>query len=142
MRKMIKDFFLRGMIAAWGGPVILSLVYLFIYKSGEISSMDIPTMVKGNLTVTLLAFIASGITVIYNSERLPYAMKTIIHFAVLYLDYVIIYLCNDWIKASSRSMLIFSLIFIGCFILVWLSIYIPTRINMKKMNDKLKELNG
>ena len=39
MKKNIKDFFMRGLAAAWGGPVIMAIVWA-VLKSAEAPPLE------------------------------------------------------------------------------------------------------
>lgn len=65
----------------------------------------------GIVTVTLLAFIAAGIGVVYQIERLPLLSATAIHAGALYLDYLLIYLLNNWIPRDWAFIGVFTLCF-------------------------------
>ena len=84
--KYLKSFIMRGLTAAWGGPVILAIAYLILEKVGAIEALTVPQVVLAILSMTVMAFIAGGISIIYQVERLPMAIATIIHMAVLYAD--------------------------------------------------------
>ena len=91
MKKYVFEFVKRGLMAASGGPVILAIVYGIIGATGEAVSFTPSEVCMGILTVTLMAFIAAGITIIYQMERLPLASAIAIHAGVLYLDYLLMY---------------------------------------------------
>lgn len=137
MKKHISQFFLRGLIAAGFGPVVLAIVYGILGATGVAESFSATEVTKGILSITLMAFIAGGINSIYQIEQLPLPTAIIIHAAVLYLDYLILYLFNDWIPRNGAAIGIFSLIFFAGFALVWFIIYLCIRNKTEKINKKL-----
>lgn len=116
-------------MAAFGGPVVLAIVYAILGMTGAVTSLSPSEVATGILTVTLMAFIAAGITAVYTVESLPLPIAIIIHAAVLYLDYLIMYLLNDWIPRNASAIGIFSAIFFGGFAVVWGIIYLCIRKN-------------
>ena len=90
----------------------------------------------GIVSITVMAFIAAGITMIYQVESLPLSMAILIHGGVLYLDYLMIYLLNSWLPGNAVG--IFTIIFFAGFALVWLVIYLCIRVKTKKLNEKMK----
>ncbi len=120
---------------SWGGPVIVAIVWLCIYKAGAITTLSVEKVVLGVLTSVVLVFIAAGISQIYKVESLPLAMKTLIQCAVLYIDYLGIYMLNGWISVS--HLWGFTLIFLAIFVTIWLTIYIITKRSTEKMNRKI-----
>ena len=92
--KHIKDFVMRGLMASVGGPVILALVY----RSLPAQTLRVQEVCLGILTSALMAFIAGGISVLYDLEKLPLLAATFLHAVVLFADYILIYLLNGWIN--------------------------------------------
>ena len=137
MKKYALEFVKRGLMAASGGPIILAIVYGIIDASGQASSFSPSEVCMGILTVTLMAFIAAGITIVYQMEHLPLASAIAIHAGVLYLDYLLIYLINNWLQRSAIG--IFTLIFLVGYALIWLIIYAITKTGTDKLNKKLHE---
>lgn len=137
MKEFVKDFVRRGLLAAVGGPMILALVYLCLGASGTVQSVEIPRLAREIVSASLMAFIAGGISGIYAVEMLPFATASLIHLAVMYLDYIIFYLMNGWIQKSFSGIAIFSAIFIAGFFVVWLLIYFGIKRQIKKMNEQI-----
>lgn len=125
MKKFIREFFKRGFISAWGGPFVLAIIYFIVGKIENLQSIPINEVSLGILSITFMAFTAGGITAIYQNDVLPLAFSIMIHAAVLYLDYLIMYLLNDWLPRSEIG--IFTAIFAAGFALVWLIIYLSTK---------------
>lgn len=100
MKKFVKDFALRGMIAAGFGPLILVSIYLGLQLSGIIISIPTSQVNLNIISSLILAFIAGGISAIFNVEKISLGVATLIDAIVIYLDYLIIYLINNWIKAQ------------------------------------------
>ena len=136
MRKNIKDFFKRGLVAAWGGPVILAIVWAVLKSSGVVETLTVDQVVLGIISTTVMAFIAAGVSVVYQIESLPKAFAGLIQAAVLYIDYLGIYLLNGWIPLY--RVWIFTIIFFAGFIIIWLAIYVPIKLKVNKMNRKLR----
>ena len=76
MKQHIKQFCLRGLTAAAGGPVVLAIIYGILGKCGVIESLPPGEVTLGILSITLMAFIAAGITVVYTVEQLPLPMRS------------------------------------------------------------------
>ncbi len=139
MKTWIKDFFRRGFLAAWGGPVVWAIVYWILFCTGQVSQLHVNKVISELLTVTLLAFVAGGINAVYHVERLPLLTAILIHGGVLYLSYLVIYLFNGWLAMEGRAMLIFSTVFLLSYALIWAVIYLTTRKKTKAMNQKLAQ---
>lgn len=139
MKKHVIQFCKRGLMAAWGGPAILAVVYFALGRAGAIQALTPAEVCKGILTVTLMAFIAAGVSVVYQIDRLPLTGAILIHSVLLYLDYILIYLWNGWLKRDLTPVLIFTVIFAVGYALIWLMIYLSTRSSIDKLNKQLRE---
>ena len=138
MKRFIFEFIKRGLMAAAGGPLVLAIVYGSIGASGAVISLSPKEVCIGILTITLMAFIAAGITAIYQTERLPLMSAILIHAGVLYLDYLIIYLINSWIPRNLSGIGLFSAIFAAGFALVWVFIFLSMKSKTDRINKNLK----
>lgn len=139
MKKFIHEFIRRGLMAAAGGPVVLAIVYGILGATGAADSLTPGEACMGILSVTLMAFIAAGITAVYQVERLPIASAIAIHGGVLYLDYLIMYLLNSWIPKGGIGF--FTVIFIAGYALVWVCIYTSIKIKTERLNRKMRHIS-
>ena len=138
MKKFLSDFFLRGLLAAAGGPVVLAIVYGILGATGEVSSLSPGEVCMGILTVTLLALFVGGMSAIYRVERLPLANAIMIHGAALYVAYIMIYLINGWLKQQLIPIVTFTIVFIVGYAIIWLCIYLHTKARTQKINRMLQ----
>lgn len=132
MNRNVKEFFRRGMLFAWGGPAVVAIVWLILGKTGQLEALRVQEAVLGVLSSTVLAFVAAGITVVYQVEQLPKPMAGLIHLAVLYVDYLTVYLLNGWI--APRVIAAFTAVFTAGFLLIWAVVYLTVSRSVKKMN--------
>lgn len=138
MKKHILEFTKRGLLAAAGGPVVLAIVYGILGATGVATALSPVEVSMGILSVTVMAFIAAGITMIYQVERLPLATAITIHGGVLYLDYLLMYLLNSWLPRDWAGIGIFTAIFVVGYALVWVCIYLCIRTKTARLNQKLR----
>ena len=131
----LRKFCTRGASFAWGGPVILAVIWAILKATGNIDSLTVDEVVLGIISTTVMAFIAAGISFVYQIETLPKSFAALIQGTVLYVDYMGIYLLNGWLPVS--QILTFTLIFAAVFIVIWLCIYIPMKHKVDKMNNTL-----
>ena len=139
MKKFWKEFFLRGLLCAAGGPVILAIVYGILGATGAAETLSPKEVCTGILTITLLAFTAAGMTAIYQMEQLPLPTMILLHGGALYIAYILTYLLNGWILNQLKPILIFTGIFIAGYGLIWIIIYNIERVRADKINKMLKE---
>lgn len=137
MKAFLKEFLKRGFISAWGGPFVLAIIYFIVGKLENVQSIPIDEVSLGILSITFMAFTAGGITAIYQNDFLPIASSILIHAAVLYFDYLIMYLLNDWLPRSEIG--IFTAIFVAGFAIIWVIIYFCSKRKIDSLNKLCKE---
>ena len=120
---------------AWGGPFIMAIVWASLQGAGTLQTLTVNEAVLGVMSMTVMAFIAAGVSIVYQIESLPKAFVALIHGAVLYVDYLGFYLLNGWLPLN--RIWSFTLIFAAGFFAIWLVIYLVSRKKAKKMNDLL-----
>lgn len=137
MKKYVVEFIKRGLMAAGGGPVVLAIVYGILGATGTVSTLTPQQVCLGILTVSLMAFVAAGITVVYTAERLPLFWAALLHGIVLYADYILIYSLNGWLQSGVMPIVIFTVIFIAGYALIWGIIYFSTRRAARSLNKRI-----
>jgi len=138
MKKFILQFIQRGLMAFGFGPIVLVIIYAALYQSGTVSEIPVPEMIRGILSISLLAFIAGGINAIYQVEEIPLMWAILIHGGILYLDYIIIYLTNGWLKRAPYACLIFTVCFLLGYAVIWTAIYfLVIKSKTEKLNREL-----
>ncbi len=138
MKKFWKEFLLRGLLCAAGGPLVLAIIYGILGATGAIAFFSPREVCTGILTITLLAFIAAGMTAIYQMEQLPLPTMILLHGGALYIAYILIYLLNGWLMHQLKPILIFTGVFVAGYALVWLIIYCIEKAKTEKLNKLLK----
>ena len=138
MKKFLKEFFLRGLICASGGPLILAIIYGILDANGTVAAISPKEVCLAIVTITLLAFIAAGMTAIYQMEQLPLPIMILLHSSALYIAYIFTYLINGWLQNSLIPILVFSGIFVIGYALIWLIIYLVEKAKAEKLNKLLK----
>ena len=137
MKKYVSEFVKRGLMAAAGGPVVLAIVYGIMGITGTVQTLTPAEVCQGILSVTLMAFIIAGISMIYTVESLPLGMAILLHAGVLYLDYLIVYLTNSWIPKDWHAIGGFTMIFVAGYATIWLVIYLCVRAKTDKVNERM-----
>ena len=138
MNKMIPEFFRRGLTACGFGPLVLAVFYLILRQQGAAETLTVDEVCRGIFSLSALAFIAGGMNVIYQIERLPLMAAILLHGSVLYAGYLGAYLLNGWLERGITPVLVFSVIFILGYLAVWAVIYSVTRRNTARLNEKLQ----
>ena len=138
MKKFWKEFFLRGLICAGGGPLVLAIIYGILGATGAVEAFTPREVCLGIITITLLAFLVAGMTAIYQMEQLPLPTMILLHGGGLYIAYLLTYLLNGWLMKQLIPILVFTGIFLAGYAAIWLIIYFINKINTKKLNAQLK----
>ena len=139
MKKIILEFIRRGLTACGFGPIVLAVLYLILQRQGVLHSLTVEQVCLGIVSLWMLAFVAGGLNVLYQFERLPLMMAILIHGSVLYISYLVTYLLNDWLEQGLLPILIFSGIFVFGYLTVWLVIYLITKKNTEAVNQALNQ---
>ena len=139
MKKIIPEFFRRGFVACGFGPMVLAVFYLVLERQGAVETLTVHQVCLGIFSLSALAFIAGGMNVIYQIERLPLMVAVLIHGLVLYAAYLVTYLCNDWLEWGVMPIVTFSGIFVAGYLAIWAVIYSIIKRNTAKLNESLKK---
>lgn len=131
MMHHLKNFIIRGMMAASGGPMILGIIYYFS-GAANLSGQEV---FQGILTSSILAFIAAGLSIVYQIERLPLLTATLIHCGFLFADYLFFYLLNDWLQTADIIRFLF--VFFGIYAVIWCAVMVCIRHSVRRVNQRL-----
>ncbi|MBR3607267.1 MAG: DUF3021 domain-containing protein [Lachnospiraceae bacterium] len=142
MKKYLMEFFRRGFMACGFGPLVLAIVYLILQKNSYVQILTINQVCTGIFSLSLLAFLAGGMNVLYQIERLPLLIAIFIHGCVLYIGYLTTYLLNNWLEFSLTPIFIFTFIFLFSYLAIWIIIYSLTKKNTKAINEKLPSISS
>ena len=142
MKKHIVEFLRRGFAACGLGPVILAILYLILYHSGDLQILTVPQVCVGIFSLSALAFVAGGMNFLYQIERIPLMVAILIHGSVLYVSYLGTYLVNGWLEWGTTPILVFSGIFVLGYLAIWAIIYSVIKTNTNKINAVLKKKQG
>lgn len=141
MKKIISDFIRRGLTACGFGPLVLAILYLILKHTEAIETLTVDQVCLGIFSLSALAFIAGGLNILYQIERLPLMVAILIHGSVLYASYLVTYLLNDWLDLGIIPILVFSGIFIFGYLAIWIVIYSIIKRNTEKINALLTQNN-
>jgi len=139
MKKNVLEFFRRGLIACGFGPMVLAALYLILQHRAALQTLTVNEVCLGIFSLSALAFIAGGMNVIYQIERLPLMVAILIHGSVLYVSYLVTYLINGWLEWGTTPILVFSVIFGFSYLAIWAVIYSTTKKRTTRLNEQLKQ---
>ena len=139
MKRYIYDFLRRGLTACGLGPLVLAVFYLILQQQGLIQTLTVDQVCRGIFSLSALAFIAGGMNVVYQIERLPLMAAISIHGGALYVSYLATYLVNDWLEWGVAPILVFTGIFAVGYLAIWAIICSVIKRNTNKINAVLKK---
>ena len=139
MKRIFFDFIRRGLAACGFGPLILAAIYLVLHGHGLLDVLTVQEVCMGIFTLTALAYIAGGMNVLYQIERLPLMAAITIHGCVLYVSYMATYLLNGWLEWGTMPVLVFSGIFVIGYLAIWAVIYAVIKRSAERLNAVLKQ---
>ena len=139
MKKYVLEFVHRGLAACGLGPLVLAVIYFILQQKGVAETLPVREVCLGIVSLSVLAFLAGGMNVLYQVERLPLMVAILIHGGVLYIGYLVTYLVNDWLEWGPAPVLVFSGIFVLGFCLIWAIIYAIIKKNTSRINESLKK---
>ncbi|MBQ7895099.1 MAG: DUF3021 domain-containing protein [Oscillospiraceae bacterium] len=139
MKKNVQEFFRRGLVACGFGPLVLAVLYLILQRSTGLEQLSVNEVCRAIFSISALAFVAGGMNVLYQIERLPLMWAILIHGVVLYFAYLATYQINHWLQTGMKPLVIFTVIFVLGYLAVWAIIYSVTKKNTEKLNEALKE---
>ena len=135
MKRVLKKFTLRGLVFMGFGPLIYAIVAFILYLCNVETTSTGLEIFKAVISTSLLAFLVAGVSVVWQEEKLGIGFAVLIHGTTLYVSYLAMYLINNWIPRSGASIAIFSGIFIGTYLLIWLIIYLVEKKRAKKLTS-------
>lgn len=137
MKDFIKNFIKSGLRAAGFGPLILVIFYYIYSFTIHFHTLSIQDVNKNILSSLLLAFIAGGISAIFKVEKISLGLATMIDGIVIYLDYLLFYIFNNWIELQIVPFLVFTVLYIIGYLIIWLYIYHQVKNHVRQLNHKL-----
>ena len=137
MRKRLVKFCHRGLKISGFGPIVYGIVMYVLYLCNVDTISNGVMIFKGIVSTYIVGFIASGIGIIYDEERLGIGFSSLIHGFVLYFCYLFMYLFNGWI--IKENILWFSLIFFLVYFVIWIGAFMVEMIRAKRFNSLIKK---
>ena len=137
MKYYILEFLRRGLLACGFGPLVLAVIYLILDAQTDLSILTVAEVCRGIFSLYALAFIAGGMNVLYQVERLPLMAAILMHGGILYIGYLAVYLLNGWLAGGIMPILVYSGIFAAGYVVIWIFVYAVTQKHTASINEKL-----
>ena len=138
-KRLLPEFLRRGVSACGFGPLALAVLDWLLARQGVLQTLTVREVCLGIVSLTGLAFMAGGLNIVYQIERLPLMAAVTIHGVVLYLCYLATYLVNNWLERDLSALLVFTAIFVLGYLAIWAVIYAIIRRRTENLNRILKE---
>ena len=137
MNKCVKNYLQRGIAFGGFGPIVMGIVFAILYAAGVDVRLNGVEILIAIVSTYVLAFVQAGASVFNQIESWSIAKRMGIHFASLYVVYIACYLINSWLPFSWEVILLFTAIFVGVYLIVWITVALITRGISKKLNNSL-----
>lgn len=137
MKNFWKHFFINGLMGMGFGPIILTAVYFFLKINHVISVLTVDEVNLAIISALIITFVQGSSITIFRIEKLSLGKATMIQSLLIYFTLIFIYLINKWIKFTFVEVLIFTIIYWVGYLIIWLSIYLNIRRQIKNANLKL-----
>ena len=139
MKHNVVEFIRRGLVACGFGPLVLAILYLILQQQESIETLTVNQVCTGIFSLSALAFIAGGMNIVYQIERLPLMVAILIHGVTLYVAYLATYLVNDWLAMGTAPIMVFTAIFVLGYMAIWAVIYYVNKRSTDRINVMLKK---
>ena len=119
----VKKFILRGLIFGGLGPIVLGIVFIFIFKNNLVSFSGVK-LFFAIISTYIIAFIQAGSSVFKEIEDWSLVKASGVQLLFIYITYTACYLINSWIPFKWSILLIYTLIFVFCYAIIWITVYL------------------
>lgn len=130
----------------WGISWGCTFFVLTLIAGASISGSEFLEPIMNQLVPQAVGAILVGIccgtsSIVYSIERLSLWVKICIHFLVGLTGYFLVSYRLGWMPRQNWiALLLFLLIGVGSFVAIWFLFYCINRLEAKKLNERLKEL--
>lgn len=86
--------------------------------------------------------IGGGSSLVWSMDNWSLTKQTLVHFAVIAVPYIPISYVLNWLPHYLYGALGFVAAFIAVYVIIWLSVYLSIKFKLKKMNDRLQQMQN
>ena len=134
MNKYVKEFLHRGLMFSGLGCIIAAIILCF--EDGI--AHDGKTVLAAIVSTYFLAFIHAGTSVFHTVESWSAVKSAFFQLLTLYVSYLACYALNSWLTLSFAVIGVFTLAFVGGYLVIWLAVYLSVKSTGKELNKCLK----
>ena len=141
---MIK-LFVRHLLYGIGWGCFLFVLYVILYDLFEIKTipyfLDKPAVHAISFVALGIGFVSSSI--VYEIERLGFAVKLIIHLVVGIGVFMLVLLINGWLSGAHPFVIVSNVVFNALILfVVWIVSYICDKKEVREINKMIMEKNS
>lgn len=128
----------------WGSAMFVLICIVGFEVAGEAFLVPImQNFTTQALSAELVGIACASTSIIYKVEQIPFALKAAVHFVVGMGCYFGVAFRQSWMPAiGTGGMISFVLIGLLFFVSIWLGFYFYNRMEAKKLNKKLREMDN
>ena len=137
--------------------LLLSNFFSFLYANGHYHPLS-PSSTMGTIYYhhfsepiimlismsiwMLIGLLFSFNSLIFNATDWSITKSTFVHFICSYFPFTILAILAGWFPLKMMSLVSYTIIFIGIYILIWFISYLKTKKEIKNINEKLIKFNS
>ncbi len=148
MKKQLINRFLMGIALGISIGYIITILISLFHSDGLYYAV-VPSFVQAvgsELNAVILQTILSGLlgasqscsTLIWEIENWSITKQTAVHFIAIFFTTIPVAYIAHWMQHSLQGILSYTLIFIGAYIIIWISVTFQTKNSINQLNKKLK----
>lgn len=138
MNRYVKEYLHRGLIFGGFGPIIAGIVILILDKTGTYTSVSGSDMFLAIVSTYICAFVHAGSSVFPSIEHWSKIKAMFWQFTSIYVVYLSVYQINGWMPLKASVIAIFTVCFLGGFLIIWAIVLASVNAATKRMNEKLE----
>ncbi len=138
MKRFLVNFIIRFFIGAALGVFINQIIFLLIAKNicGDFM-INFNLLLKQFLASCIVGGVSSGLSTIYDFENISLLAKTLVHFSVFILVYLLVGSYVGWFSINIGTILGSIAIYFG----IWIIFYFIEKKRIQEINRSLKSKN-
>lgn len=138
----IKTALKRGLLGIPLGvfinQTIFILIIIFYNTLPAIANMTKHQIILQYVLSSILGFIYTACTVIFEIDEWSHLKQTIVHFIFTSIVFYFVAIWGGWLPKDIKSIILFSIIFLTIYIVTWLSFKIYWNNKIEDINNRLR----
>lgn len=126
MKKLLKNIVIGLALSS-----MLNTIFSLIFTTGKVQFTIMLYLIFG--------LVVGASTTIYQSEKLPLLIKTLIQLTTIFTSFILIAYFGDWFPFKFSILCIAVIFFLLIFFLIWSIVYVMEKREIKRMNETINK---